>query len=163
MKKKSVIILTSVILALAAVITIVLCNHYINKGYDIGYDSGSADGYELGYADGNEAGYELGYTEGHEEGHASGYRQGHDEGYSEGADSGYEAGYRSGFTSGKESEQADYDSRSDGQYCGSRNSDKYHRLDCSYVDSIDESNLVFFYSVEEAQQRGYSPCSRCNP
>lgn len=51
----------------------------------------------------------------------------------------------------------------DTKYVGSKNSDKYHHCDCSYARGIKKENIVCFRSVEEAEERGYIPCSRCNP
>ena len=44
-----------------------------------------------------------------------------------------------------------------GQFVGSKNSDKYHHLDCSTWKSIKEENQVWFTSREDAESKGYKP------
>lgn len=51
----------------------------------------------------------------------------------------------------------------DFSYVGSRNSDKYHYANCEAAGSIKEQNKVWFADKAEAEGKGYSPCSRCNP
>tara|TARA_Y100000310_G_C20449060_1_gene699794 strand:- start:42 stop:419 length:378 start_codon:yes stop_codon:yes gene_type:complete len=46
-----------------------------------------------------------------------------------------------------------------GQFVGSRNSDKYHPLDCSWAKRIKPENRIWFQSKEEAEKMGYSPSS----
>ena len=48
-------------------------------------------------------------------------------------------------------------------YIGNANSYKFHSLDCSSVDQMNESNKVFMETREEAIDRGFEPCKRCNP
>jgi len=48
-------------------------------------------------------------------------------------------------------------------YVGSKNSDKFHKLNCSSAKRIKKSNLVYFYSRQEAINAGYIPCKRCHP
>lgn len=48
-------------------------------------------------------------------------------------------------------------------YVGSSKSDKYHSLDCRYVDQINPENLVFFETKAEAEAAGYVPCGVCKP
>lgn len=48
-------------------------------------------------------------------------------------------------------------------YAASRESNKYHRTSCRYVDNILTENLIFFYSKDSAHRAGYSPCSVCSP
>lgn len=48
-----------------------------------------------------------------------------------------------------------------GHYCGSKNSDKYHELDCTRVKNIAPENLVLFRSESEANALGYSFCREC--
>ena len=45
----------------------------------------------------------------------------------------------------------------------SRESNKYHRPSCYYVDNILPENLFYFSSEAAARQAGYSPCSVCEP
>lgn len=49
------------------------------------------------------------------------------------------------------------------QYIGSKNTKKYHREDCQYVETISDKNKVYFSSSQEAQNEGYIPCKACNP
>lgn len=49
------------------------------------------------------------------------------------------------------------------KYIGNRNSHVYHRLDCDSVRTMKEKNKVELYSKEEAEEKGYKPCSRCAP
>lgn len=44
---------------------------------------------------------------------------------------------------------------------GSKNSDKYHTLECHWSDKIKEDNRVCFESVKEAQQKGYQAAGCC--
>ncbi|WP_313568779.1 Ada metal-binding domain-containing protein [Acetoanaerobium noterae] len=48
-------------------------------------------------------------------------------------------------------------------YVGNANSYKFHEADCSSVDQMNESNKVFMGTREEAIDRGFEPCKRCNP
>lgn len=48
-----------------------------------------------------------------------------------------------------------------GQVVGSKNSDKYHLLDCPGAKQISEQNKIWFNSVEEAKKAGYKPASNC--
>ncbi|MCQ2316372.1 MAG: hypothetical protein MJZ85_06785 [Bacteroidales bacterium] len=47
-------------------------------------------------------------------------------------------------------------------YVASRNSDVFHRLNCSYVNNINDGNKVYYKSRSEADARK-RPCSRCKP
>ena len=48
-------------------------------------------------------------------------------------------------------------------YIGNRNSHVFHRLDCDSVRTMKEKNKIEFYSREEAIEKKYKPCSRCEP
>ncbi|MBC7216933.1 MAG: thermonuclease family protein [Candidatus Caldatribacterium sp.] len=48
-------------------------------------------------------------------------------------------------------------------YIGNRNTKKFHRLNCRWVEKIAPGNKVPFSSREEAVQAGYEPCKVCNP
>jgi len=50
-----------------------------------------------------------------------------------------------------------------GQYCGSVNSDVFHKPNCSYVDQINPENIVWYETREEAIAKGKRPCKRCGP
>ena len=47
------------------------------------------------------------------------------------------------------------------KYIGNKKSKKYHDEDCPNLPS--EKNSIIFFSEEEANIRGYSPCGSCNP
>jgi hypothetical protein len=49
------------------------------------------------------------------------------------------------------------------EYIGNSNSYKFHEPDCSSVDAMNESNKVFLKSRQEAIDKGFEPCKRCNP
>ena len=49
------------------------------------------------------------------------------------------------------------------RYAASRESNKYHRPSCYYVDNILPENLVYYKSEEAARRAGKSPCSVCTP
>ena len=49
------------------------------------------------------------------------------------------------------------------QFIGNRNSRVFHTLDCDSVRTMKEKNKIEFYSIEEAKEKNYKPCSRCNP
>lgn len=49
------------------------------------------------------------------------------------------------------------------RYAASSKSDKYHKENCRYVESISEENIIFFYSEEEAIESGYIACGVCKP
>ena len=48
-------------------------------------------------------------------------------------------------------------------YVGNKNSHVFHRATCSSASSMKEKNKVPFSSREEAIEKGYKPCSKCNP
>ena len=48
-------------------------------------------------------------------------------------------------------------------YVGSAKFDKFHYTDCRAAQRIKSSNLVYFYSREEALNAGYVPCGICHP
>lgn len=48
-------------------------------------------------------------------------------------------------------------------YIGNRNTKKFHRFNCASVNDIKEDNKVSIASREEAIDRGYAPCGRCDP
>jgi len=49
------------------------------------------------------------------------------------------------------------------KYAASRNSDVFHYINCSYVNSIKSDNLIWFKTREEAIASGRSPCKTCSP
>lgn len=48
-------------------------------------------------------------------------------------------------------------------YIGNKNSHVFHYATCSGVKSMSEKNKVEFNTREEAVEKGYTPCSSCNP
>ncbi len=48
-------------------------------------------------------------------------------------------------------------------YVGSAGSNKYHRPTCRYCNSIREDNLVYWDTIEEAEEAGYVACKVCKP
>lgn len=48
-------------------------------------------------------------------------------------------------------------------FVGSRESDKYHIPTCRWVSKIEDENLIYFKTEEEAESAGYSPCGTCKP
>ena len=53
--------------------------------------------------------------------------------------------------------------KSSGVYVGSIDSDKYHNPDCRFAKEILPENEIWFDSIEDAQNSGYSPCGGCHP
>ena len=51
----------------------------------------------------------------------------------------------------------------DYKYVGSKNSNKYHNLDCKWAKKISAKNLVTFKTAKEALAAGYVPCKVCKP
>lgn len=50
-----------------------------------------------------------------------------------------------------------------GVFVGSIKSDKYHYPDCRYAESIVPENRIWFDSVQDAKNQGYSACGVCRP
>ena len=50
-----------------------------------------------------------------------------------------------------------------GIFVGSIKSDKYHYPNCRYAESILPENQIWFDSVQDAKNQGYSPCGVCRP
>lgn len=48
-----------------------------------------------------------------------------------------------------------------GMFVASKNSKIFHKPDCPYAQKIKEENKIWFSSEKEAEDRGYSPDSRC--
>lgn len=48
-----------------------------------------------------------------------------------------------------------------GEFCGSKESDKYHLPKCKYAKNIGPENLVYFASQNEAEALGYTFCATC--
>ena len=126
-----------------------------NGTYDSGYAAAISENgtYESGYAAALEenGSYDEGYNRGYAEGKADGYEAGRSEGYEEGLKEGMATQSQAQAASGSETaapQQTVWVSR----YFGMR----YHSTpDCSRV--IDPVQI----SLEEAEQEGYSRCSRC--
>ena len=47
------------------------------------------------------------------------------------------------------------------QFVGSKNSNKYHRLDCMCVKNISKENKVGFVSAKQAKSLKFSACGLC--
>lgn len=64
-----------------------------------------------------------------------------------------------------EEEPSDSQSRSSGaSYILNKNTGVFHYPDCSSVDRMNESNKIYFDGDrQEAIEKGYKPCQRCNP
>jgi hypothetical protein len=54
-------------------------------------------------------------------------------------------------------------SSKDPQYVGNSSTKKFHTLTCNYVKKIATENKVYFYSRQEAINKGYTPCGVCKP
>lgn len=50
-----------------------------------------------------------------------------------------------------------------GEYIGSKKSDKYHLPECRYAKKIEWANEIWFKTREEAEAAGYKPCGVCKP
>ena len=48
-------------------------------------------------------------------------------------------------------------------YIGNKNTMKFHRLGCSSINEMKDKNKVALSTRNEAIQKGYVPCKRCNP
>ena len=46
-------------------------------------------------------------------------------------------------------------------YVASKNSTKYHRLDCPGAKAIKDTNKIWFTSIEEARKAGFTPAGNC--
>ena len=51
----------------------------------------------------------------------------------------------------------------DANYAASKKSDKYHKMNCRFVDKIKEENIVYYRNKSEAISDGKKPCSECKP
>lgn len=51
----------------------------------------------------------------------------------------------------------------EGTYIGNKNSHVFHRDTCSSVGKMNTKNKVSFSSREEAIEKGFEPCGKCNP
>lgn len=48
-----------------------------------------------------------------------------------------------------------------GKYCASRNSNKYHLKTCPQAKNINNTNLIYFKSRQDAEVLGFYPCDTC--
>lgn len=53
--------------------------------------------------------------------------------------------------------------QSEPSYVASVNGKKYHKLDCRFVEQINDENKVFYRSESEAEEGGKTPCKTCKP
>ena len=137
----------------------------IVRNHDIWYDRGASDGYEDGYSDGLDKGYENGQADGHRDGVSEGYQRGLVAGQNsvnDNYDSGYNDGYSDGYADGQNSVST-YSTYTEPSYSDTTvyitaTGEKYHRWGCQYL-----SQSCYSISLSDAQSRGYTPCSRCDP
>lgn len=130
--------------------------------YQFGYDEGKKSGYDTGFNDGHTDGHTAGYDEGLRSGKASGHAEGYQEGYNDGKSDGYDSGYQDGknisrYSSTSASGETVTLTLSRTVYVTDTGS-KYHRSGCSYLNRSKHP-----ISLTDAQNQGYSPCSRCDP
>ena len=45
---------------------------------------------------------------------------------------------------------------------GSNEEDVYHKKSCSYLQNMDEKNVVIFKDITDAKRNFYRPCKRCS-
>ncbi|MDA3936251.1 MAG: hypothetical protein PF636_05205 [Actinomycetota bacterium] len=50
-----------------------------------------------------------------------------------------------------------------GEFVGSRFSNKYHDLDCTWAKSMARENRIWFSDAADAEAADYLPCSECDP
>ncbi len=134
-------------------------NGAYHEGFQAGYENGLQEGQENGYQEGLYAGYHTGY----DEGVTSGYRNGYDDGKAAVKDSYYDSGYNAGYSDGLADGQASDYSYQEPEPVGytvyiTATGSKYHRSGCSYL-----RKSSYAINVYDAQAKGYTPCSRCNP
>lgn len=56
-----------------------------------------------------------------------------------------------------------YTLKTEGNFIGSKNSQKYHLTDCQGAKKISDHNKVWFDTEQEAAAAGYQPCAICLP
>ena len=71
--------------------------------------------------------------------------------------------HSSSSSSSSSSDTSHSSSSSSGSYVGNANTGKFHVSSCSSVSKMSEGNKVFFSNRNDAVNRGYVPCKRCNP
>lgn len=49
------------------------------------------------------------------------------------------------------------------KYVGNLNTWKFHRISCSYVETMAAHNMFFMYSLAEAEKKHFRPCKKCRP
>ena len=50
-----------------------------------------------------------------------------------------------------------------GKYVISKNSNKYHKVNCKFAKSIAEENRIYFESLDSIDSSKYKSCNFCNP
>lgn len=103
------------------------------------------------------------------------YDRGHVNGYADGIAKGKEAGYWEGYTAGlseaKNASENFIGNNSDTEYLTTDNApagtvwitpygEKYHEGWCRYISG--RNDLTYFYSADDAENAGYTPCSVCH-
>ena len=48
-------------------------------------------------------------------------------------------------------------------FCGSKTSKKFHKIDCTSVEKMNDENKIYYETKEEYLKNGYSACQICNP
>ncbi len=69
----------------------------------------------------------------------------------------YSDGNTISFSSDSASDDLNYN------YIGNRNSRVYHSPYCDALGTMNAKNKVYFYTANEAESEGFTPCQNCNP
>lgn len=89
--------------------------------------------------------YNISYKHGYDTGNADGYNKGYNIGYNKG----YDKGYEDNRPRGSDGSPIVYVTKS---------GTKYHKEKCDYL-----ANSSVEISREQAENKGYTPCSKCRP
>lgn len=147
---------------LAAALAVLLVSVAFAGGYAVSLNKNGT--YEAGYAAAKAEGtYEQGQADGYEQGHSEGYREGLQEGFDQGKEAGYSEGYSAGSKDVQQAHSDAQQAQTDAENARralpvwtSWLGNSYH-LDpeCPRLWGGEETTLG------EAEDAGYSPCSRC--
>ena len=66
-----------------------------------------------------------------------------------------------GFWSGQGENKETLEEKVSGNFKGSKNGDKYHLKDYTHDGQISPKNIIWFDTIEEAEEKGYKPCGIC--
>lgn len=73
-------------------------------------------------------------------------------------------GYRKEFNNSSEETYSDtVDENKNFEYCGNKNTKKFHKSDCYVLKNTKDENKVYCETRAEFITEGYSPCKICNP